>query len=136
MPPVANTAAGTATAAPDPCKTPAPPGPPVPIAYSNQAQLMMANKGTATKKVKLLGQAIITKMTMIPQSMQNEAGVAGGVVSNMNMGPAMPQMGSVFVKAEGAGVVFQTCPMGQNGMAPNAVGVQDTPSQALMIVAG
>ncbi len=136
MPAVATTMNGTCTAAPDPCKTPAPPGPPVPLPYSNQSMLMMANKGTCTKKVKVFGQAALTQMSMIPQSMQNEAGVAGGVVSGVNMGPTTPMMASLFVKAEGAGVVFQSCPMGQNGMAANAVGVQDTPSQPFVIVAG
>lgn len=133
---VATTMNGTCTAAPDPCLTPAPPGPPQPITYSNQAMLMMANKGTATKKVKVFGQAAITKMTMIPQSMQDMAGVAGGVVSGVMMGPALPKLASMLVKMEGAGVVYQSCAMGQNGMAANAMGVQDTPSQPFVKVAG
>ncbi|MFO0616722.1 MAG: PAAR-like domain-containing protein [Polyangiaceae bacterium] len=136
MPSIATTGGGTCTAAPDPCKTPAPPGPPVVMPYSNQSMCMMANAGTATKKVKVFGKPVITQMTIIPQSMQNEAGVAGGVVSGVNMGPTRPQMASLFVKAEGAGVVYQSCAMGQNGMAPNAVGVQDTPSQPFVQVTG
>lgn len=133
---VATVMNGTATAAPDPCRTPAPPAPPPPIPYSNQAMLMMANAGTCTKKVKVVGKAVFTMMSMVPRSMQNEPGVAGGVVSGVNMGPAKPLMGSMFVKAEGAAVVYQTCPIGQNGSAPNAVGVQDTPSQTFVFVAG
>lgn len=134
--PIATTMNGTCTAAPDPCKTPAPPGPPVPIPYSNQAMLMMANKATCTKKVKILGQAALTKMSMIPQSMQNEPGAAGGVVSGVVMGPALPKLASMFVKLEGAGALYHTCPMGQNGMAANAVGIQDTPSQQVVKVVG
>jgi hypothetical protein len=133
---VATTMNGTCTAAPDPCKTPAPPGPPIVIPYSNQAMLMMANKGTCTKKTKVFGQAAITKMSMIPMSMQNAPGAMGGVVSGVFMGPAAPKNASLFVKMEGAGVVYQTCPMGQNGMASNTVGVQDTPSQPFVKVAG
>lgn len=134
---VATAGGGTCNAVMDTCKTPAPPpSPPVPVPYPNLAMLMQANRATCTKKVKILGQPVFTKMSMIPMSSLDEAGSLGGVVSGMIKGPALPKRASMKVKAEGAGVVFQTCMMGQNGVNANATGFIDTPSQPLVKVPG
>jgi hypothetical protein len=127
---------GTCNAFTDSCKTPAPPGPPVILPYPNLAMLMMANKATCSKRVTIMGQAVFTKQSMIPSSTLDEAGSLGGVVSGVIKGPAMAKTASQLVKIEGAPAVYQTCVMGQNGVNANCVGLQDTPSQPVVKVAG
>ncbi|MFO0550883.1 MAG: DUF4150 domain-containing protein [Polyangiaceae bacterium] len=132
---ITTTAGGTCNGFPDVCKTPAPP--PVnqlPLPYPNLALAMTANKSTCTLRVKILGQPVLTKRSMIPSSTGDEAGSLGGVVSGMIKGPALPKTSSLKVKAEGAAVIYQTCIMGQNGTNANCVGIQDSPSQANVFV--
>jgi Domain of unknown function (DUF4150) len=135
--PVTTKQGGTCEAFPDTCKMPAPPGPPVPMPYPNTAMLMQANPGTCSKKVKILNQPAATQQTMIAMSSGDEAGAAGGVVSSMIKGPAQFKKGSAKVKVEGQPLVYQTCTVGQNGTNANAtMGVQSSPSQAKVLVAG
>jgi hypothetical protein len=87
--------------------------------------------------VKILNQPVVHKGTMIPQTMGDEAGVAGGVVSGMNMGPAAFKMGVPKVKVEGNDIVNHLKPTGQNGTNANVpCGTQVAPSQAKVIVMG
>ncbi|MFO0548762.1 MAG: PAAR-like domain-containing protein [Polyangiaceae bacterium] len=133
--PVATAGGGSCSAFPDTCKTPAPPAPPVPTPYPNMGNLTQANRGTASKKVKIMNQPAILVNTQISMTSGDEAGSAGGVVSSTIKGPAKAQKGSVKVKAEGQPVVFQTCPFGQNGVSANApAGIQDSPSQSKVTV--
>lgn len=135
--PVTTKQGGTCDAFPDTCKTPAPPGPPVPVPYPNTAMLVQANPGTCSKKVKILNQPAVTLQTMIPMTSGDEAGAAGGVVSGMIKGPATFKKGSAKVKVEGQPLVFQTCTAAQNGSNANApMGVQSSPSQAKVLVSG
>lgn len=134
--PIATVGPGTCNAiAPDACRTPTPAGP-QPMPYPNLAMLVQANKATCTKKVKILNQAALTKMSMVAASMLDEAGAAGGVVSGVVAGPAVPVMTSMKVKMEGAGVLYQGCQMKQNGINANCVGLQDAPSQTVVKVLG
>jgi len=135
--PAATKAGGNGFAFPDTCKTPAPPAPPVPIPYPNPAMLNQANGGTCSKKVKILNQPVVTKATKIPRTMGDEAGVAGGLVSGMNMGEASFKTGVSKVKVEGNDIINMLKPMSQNGSNANApAGTLISPSQTKVIVTG
>ncbi len=133
--PIATAGGGQCTAFPDTCKTPAPPGPPVPTPYPNMAMLAQVNRATCAMKVTILNQPIVTMNSMVMMTSGDEAGAAGGVVSNMIKGPAKPSKGSAKVKAAGQPVIFQTCMFGHNGTNANApLGIHDTPSQTKVTV--
>jgi len=76
-------AKGKTLASPDVCKTPAPPGPPVPMPYVNTATPAMANPVVTT--VLVSGSPVLSKNSKIAMSNGDNAGVAGGVVSNAVM---------------------------------------------------
>ncbi len=132
--PASTKGGGLCQAVPDVCKTPAPPAGPVPIPYPNMAML---NQATGTsKKVKIVAKEAVTTKSKIPRSMGDEAGVAGGVVSSMNMGPVTFKKGSTKVKVQGVPIVHLTSMTAHNGNNANApAGAQVAPSQAKVIVA-
>ena len=76
-------AKGVAFAFPDVCKTPAPPGPPVPIPYPNIAQLDQATGITDQGGKELLvgpsGDYVLLLDSEVPTSTGDEAGSAGGI---------------------------------------------------------
>lgn len=105
---------------PDACKTPSPAGP-VPIPYPNIAMSTDTADGTSTVKVD--GNPVMMKSSNFSKSSGDEAGSAMGVVSNKNMGKAIPIMGSMDVKVDGECAHRLTDPMIQNnGANPNAAG--------------
>ncbi|MDR1081459.1 MAG: DUF4150 domain-containing protein [Deltaproteobacteria bacterium] len=124
---------GTANSlAPDVCKVPAPPAGPIPTPLVNMFQLNMANPGTISTKVMMDGAFALNAQTKVPISSGDEAGVAGGVVSNVfiQTGTFSPSSASMKVMIEGKPAVAMTaqtfhngdasfnttgiCPMGQN----------------------
>lgn len=124
---------GTANSlAPDVCKVPAPPAGPIPTPLVNMFQLNMANPGTASTKVMMDGAFALNVQTKVPISNGDEAGVAGGVASNVfiQTGSFSPASGSTKVFIQGKQAVAMTaqtfhngdasfntmglCPMGQN----------------------
>ncbi len=125
---------GMCMAAPDVCKTPAPPIPsPIPIPYPNAAQLTMANN-TSTK-VKIVNMEAVTLKSKIPSSNGDEAGVAGGVVSGMNLGEVKFTMGSTMVKIEGQPAIKASSPSAHNGSNANMpAGMQTVPSQFKVMI--
>lgn len=131
--PASTSAGGMCMGVPDVCKTPAPPAPPIPIPYPNIAQCAMANPGTASTKVMIVNMPALMLNTMISMSSGDEAGVAGGVVSGMNMGPAKFLKGSSKVLVEGKPGAYLTSNLGMNGASPNTMGTQLAPSQAKVI---
>jgi hypothetical protein len=135
--PISTKGGGNAFAFPDTCKVPAPPAPPIPTPFPNTAMLNQANGATCSMKVKVLNKAIITKASMIPRTMGDEAGTLGGVVSSMNMGPAGFKMGSMKVKVEGNDAITQMKTAAQNGTNANApMGTIVAPSQTKVFVNG
>lgn len=131
--PASSKQSGVCFAFPDVCKTPSPGGP-VPIPYPNFGQVMQITK-TATK-VKFCNKEAATKNSEIPMSQGDEAGVAGGVVSNVNMNKVIYKKCSSKVKAQGHQVAYLTSMTGQNGMNANMpAGNQIAPSQIKVIVA-
>ena len=117
--PLATKQGGGTEGFPDTCKTPAPPGPPMPMPYKSDGKLMQAKPGTCSKKVKVLNQPVITTKTELSMTTGTAPGSAGGVMSGTSMGPAKFKKGSAKVKVEGQPVVFQTCIAGHNGSNAN-----------------
>lgn len=118
---------------PDVCKVPAPPAPPIPTPFPNIAQVPMALQ--TSMKVKFMNMDAVVLNSQIPMSNGDEAGVAGGMISGMNMGPATFKMGSMKVKAEGKPVCSLTSMVGHNGTNANfPAGMQIAPSQAKVMV--
>lgn len=97
---------------PDVCKTPAPPGPPVPIPYPNLGQSMDTAQGPTT--VKTDGQMPMVKGAKYLKSSGDEAGVAGGVMSSVNLGECEFMMYSFDVKFEGNNVCRMGDPLFHN----------------------
>ena len=135
--PASTKGGGNGFGMPDVCKVPAPPAPPIPTPFPNMAMLNTANAGTCSKKVKIMNQPVVTVATQIPRTMGDEAGVGGGMISGMNMGPAGFKMGSTKVVVEGNAVITHLKTMAQNGSNANVpCGVQIAPSQVKVIIVG
>jgi len=118
---------------PDVCKTPTPPAPPTPLPYPNLGMLNQATK--ASTKVKFAGKPAITIKSEIPRSSGDEAGTAGGVISNLNMGKVTFKEGSTKVKVEGQPCVHLTSATAHNGVNANVPsGAVVAPSQVKVIV--
>jgi len=133
--PAATQMGGLANAFPDVCNTPTPAGP-VPVPYPNIGMLMQVNPVTATKKVRVLGQAMLVANSQITITTGDEAGSAMGVTSGMIKGPAAPKTYSFKVKAEGQPVVYFTCMFAHNGISANApIGMHNVPSQSKVLTA-
>jgi hypothetical protein len=90
---------GMSTVFPDVCKTPAPPGPPVPIPYPNVGQSSDASQGPTT--VTTDGEMPMVKGAKYSKSSGDEAGTLGGVKSSVNMSDCEFMMYSFDVKLEG-----------------------------------
>lgn len=105
MPFVATLKAAKVLCAPDVCKTPAPPGPPVPVPYPNTAMTSLATP--PTQKVLVCGMPAVTKSSKISLSNGDQAGSVGGVVSGSIMGECQFITASAKVKFEGKPVVRQ-----------------------------
>ena len=93
---------GMSTVFPDVCKTPAPPAPPVPIPYPNVGQSSDTTGGPST--VTTDGQMPMVKGAKYMKSSGDEAGVAGGVMSSVNLGECEFMMYSFDIKFEGNNV--------------------------------
>jgi hypothetical protein len=89
---------GMSIAFPDVCKTPTPGGP-VPIPYPNIGKSSDTSGGT--KKVKIDGEMAMVKGAKYPQSVGDEPGSAGGVMSSCNKGAVEFMLYSFDVKFEG-----------------------------------
>jgi Domain of unknown function (DUF4150) len=94
---------GMSTVFPDVCKTPAPPSPsPVPIPYPNVGMSSDTTGGPTT--VTADGQMPMAKGATYMKSSGDEAGVAGGVISSVNMSVCEFLLYSFDVKFEGNNV--------------------------------
>jgi hypothetical protein len=133
MLPASTTGGGMCQGPLDVCKVPTPVGP-VPTPFVNIAQLPTALK--FVPHVLVVMRPAVNQGSRIPISSGDEPGVAGGVISAMNMGPAQPRMVSSKVYFGGGKAVYHTSMWGQNGANANVpMGVQATPSQTKVIVA-
>lgn len=132
--PIATAKGGMSQSFADVCLTPAPPSPPVPVAYPSIASLPQINPGTCCPKVTIEKQFVITEKTIITMTSGQESGSNGGVQSGTIKGPAKFKSVSKKVKVDGAGVGYHTCPVGHNGASPNAQAVHCQPSQTKVFV--
>ena len=131
--PASTNGGGNCFAFPDVCKVPAPPAPPIPTPFPNTGMLNQATN--ASMRVKICGKQTVTVKSKIPTTMGDEAGVAGGMVSGMNLGPASFKNGSTKVKAEGSPVISLTSMTAHNGTNANApAGTVVAPSQAKVLI--
>ena len=118
----------------DVCKVPAPPAGPIPMPFPNLGTINMSLSTTTT--VMFSNMPVVVEMSEIPLSNGDEAGVAGGVVSSMNMGPIAFKKGSSKVKAQGKNVVTITGLTAHNGKNPNVpVGMVALVSNTKVLVA-
>jgi hypothetical protein len=125
---------GICFAMPDVCLTPAPPAPPVPVPYPNQAMLAQADR--AVDKVLIEKKEVIVEDSKVPQTMGDEAGTNGGVASGTNRGEATFRVFSSKVLAKGKKIVFLGAQTAHNGSSANApLGSIVAPSQNKVFVA-
>jgi hypothetical protein len=130
--PASSKGGGVCMGFPDVCKTPAPPSPsPIPIPYPNIAQCASATG--ESQKVKIANMGALKKDSEIPMSSGDEAGVAGGVSSSVNMNKCTYKQGSMKVKFEGAEAVHLTS-MTSHNKDNFPAGMQIAPSQVQVIV--
>ena len=108
---------GISTATPDPCLTPAPPGPPVPIPYVNVA--FSKDLTDQAKTVFVDGEGIALSDSNFSTSVGDEPGTAGGVISGVNKGKAIFANYSMDVFVEGKNVCRLSDPMLNNGNTPD-----------------
>lgn len=134
--PVTTRAGGGATSVPDTCKVPAPPGPPVPTPFVNQASFARTDPDTCSEKVRIENQPVVLLSSVIPATSGDEPGTLGGVVSGKNLERARLAEGSSKVFVEGEAVGYQTCPVDANGSNANAKGIHDAASQSKVFVSG
>jgi hypothetical protein len=126
-------AGGLCMGMPDVCKVPAPPAPPIPVPFPNLAQGTMAT-GTTTK-VLVMNMPALTEGSKIAVSSGDEAGVAGGVVSGVIVGPVAFRTSSSKVSFEGQKAVMLTGVTAHNGSNANMpAGVCLAPSQTSVLV--
>jgi len=132
--PASTKGGGQCFAFPDVCKTPAPPAPaPVPIPYPNIGMPMQAIK--AAEKVKVVKKDALTTRSEIPKSSGDEPGVAGGLVSNVNMNKVSFKKGSSKVKFQGHPATHLMSLTAHNGANANMpTGAQIAPSQLKVLI--
>ncbi|TET87757.1 MAG: DUF4150 domain-containing protein [Desulfobacteraceae bacterium] len=116
---------------PDVCKTPSPVGP-IPIPYPNMSMGM--TRVPPCFKVFMGGTPAHNMNTMGTISNGDNAGVAGGVASQMDMGPDRHMMGSFGVFLQGMPATKMTSMTGQNGMSMNAPGMTLVPAQFKVMI--
>lgn len=116
--PACTTAGGSCSAFPDVCLVPSPPGPPVPMPFTNAGQCSEATGTVDTVLVQ--GQPVLVQTSRIPLSTGDEQGVAGGVVSGVNLGEITFKSGSSRLRAKGKRVVLLTSQTAHNGSNANA----------------
>lgn len=135
--PASTTAGGQCMAAPDVCKVPAPPLPPIPTPFPNMGMPAQALPPTCSLKVLMENKFPIVLNSMIPMSAGDEAGIAGGLVSGMIKGPVTYKLGSFKVLIEGKGACTVGAMTSQNGSGPaNIPGAQIAPSQMKVMILG
>jgi Toxin PAAR-like domain len=118
----------------DVCNVPAPPAGPIPTPFPNIGTLNMALSTTTT--VLFENMPVLVEMSETPISSGDEAGVAGGLISGMFIGPVACKMGSMTVKAQGKSVMTMTGLTAHNGKNANVpVGMIVLASNAKVLVA-
>lgn len=131
-----NNGGSQALASLDVCKTPAPPGPPIPIPYVNISSTQMADPAGLVRKVLVSNMPALNQKSKLLLSNGNEPGVVGGVASNKFIGETVFLKGSLKVMVGGKPALHVGSMTGQNGSPQNAVGSVTTPSQVKVMIKG
>ena len=121
---------GSAPGLPDFCKTPAPPGPPVPVPYPIVAQSSDTANGSNT--VTCDGNPIMLKDSDFNRCSGDEPGTLKGVASSTNLGKAKFSVYSFDVKVEGKNVPRLGDAMTNNGNSPNTATVAELQAAAMI----
>ncbi|WP_028304045.1 PAAR-like domain-containing protein [Oceanospirillum maris] len=122
---------------PDVCKVPAPPAPPIPMPFPNMANSMLANPSTASTKVMMMNMPAHSLKTLVPLSMGDTPGVAGGLISSKIMSECRHMMGSMKVMVQGQPATKMSAITGQNGAPQNGPpGITMKPAQAKVMLMG
>ncbi|MEZ4447262.1 MAG: DUF4150 domain-containing protein [Polyangiaceae bacterium] len=133
MMPASSKAGGLCTSAPDVCKVPSPGGP-VPTPFPNVGNVSSA--GGTCAVVLIQNKQTVTVASELANSKGDEAGTAGGIISQTNRGPVTFKKGSSKVFAKGKKVVHVASPAAHNGNNANQpIGSQTVPSQSKVFVA-
>lgn len=133
--PASTSAGGNCMGAPDVCKVPAPPAPPIPTPFPNMAMASQAIPPTCSMKVMIENKFTVVLNAQIAMSSGDEAGVAGGLMSGMIKGPVSYKLASFKVMAEGKGICTIGAMTSHNGSGPaNIPGAQIAPSQVKVMV--
>lgn len=117
---------------PDVCKTPIPPAGPVPIPYPNFSMGMTSAPPCA--KIFVGGTPAHNMSTKGTISNGDNPGIAGGIASNVVMGPTAHLVGSFSVLLQGMPATKMTSMTGQNGMSMNIPGMRLVPSQLKVLI--
>ena len=132
--PASTKGGGQCIAAPDVCKVPAPPAPPVPTPFPNLGQVSGAS--STCGKVLIQKKQTVTTSSKLSSSKGDEAGTLGGMISNVNRGQVTWKKGSSRVYAKGKKVAHATSMTAHNGNNANhPAGAQVAPSQTKVMVA-
>jgi hypothetical protein len=130
--PATSTVGGVCMGMPDVCNVPGPAGP-IPTPFPNVGTV--ANAECTVSTVLIQNKESVTEASSIPTSQGDEPGVAGGVVSGVNMGSVAWKRASSTVYAKGKKMVFVTAMTAHNGSNANMpTGAQVAPSQAKVFV--
>jgi hypothetical protein len=132
MSPVSTKEGGECVAFPDVCLVPPVP---TPTPFINVA--LCRDAQSTSSRVLACNKEVVVETSVVPMSRGNEGGVAGGVMSGVNLGPARFTRYSERVFAEGKRVVVHTSTCAQNGYSANhPAGCQVTPSQTRVLAGG
>lgn len=123
---------GMAMAFPDVCLVPTPVGP-IPTPFPNVAVTPMALPPTTNPRHLVSMMPVHNLTTVVPMSNGDNAGVAGGVMSGMMMGPQRFLKGSVKVMSGGTPVVRLADPTVHN-LTNAPAGMAIVPSQVKVLV--
>jgi len=121
-----------AMAMPDVCNTPSPAGP-IPMPYPNTGQLATADG--VSLKVLVDSKEVVVESTKLPNSLGDQAGTQGGLVSGTVGDQVTFKLYSSRVYVDGKKAVYLTATTAHNGSNPNApMGSVLAPSQAKVLV--
>ena len=144
---VHKTSDGSVNFMPDVCLTPAPPGSPVPIPYSNLA--LSKDTAEGSKTVKVDGNPIMLQGSNFSTSTGDEAGSVGGVGSGVTKGKAefisysfdvlvegkcVPRLGDLMLGNKGGTPNTAPVPEVQPPLAPAATAVSAIEPDRMVIV--
>jgi len=126
---------GTCIGFPDVCNTPTPVGP-IPIPYPNISMSATCDDPATTVLIDCM--PTLNQLGSNAVSMGDNLGVAGGIISGVDMGGTCFLLGSFTVFVEGPPVQRLTSLTGHNtpAMLPNGPGACLVPSQPTVLVLG